>query len=278
MPRKQVILSVVLCIAFSLAVTKAADKKELPKLYVALGNGRHVHLKTKSPIVTAKATEPKVARVLLDEKDNIVVAYLKQGGGTFTMRIGGHGLADPTCIYVKGEGLGSSQLSLEGADGTTEIMEIVVRNELVLPVGGSHQLALSSNKPIRAVVNKAEKIALVRPVLEGPMSVAVEAREAGEATINLVDNEGKSETFIVFVRKVGKMLAVGEKVRIQMAKKPLITHARSEDRRIVRILPIKDDPTALEIVGIAPGAAQISLTDDKGNTETLEVGVKPKEK
>jgi len=72
-------------------------------------------------------------------------------------------------------------------------------------------------------------------------------------------------------------ITVGSTVRVQMTTKRPILTVFNENEHILRVSPLRDDPTTVLVTGLTPGITRIHLTDIDGKTEVLGPG-KPKDK
>ena len=68
------------------------------------------------------------------------------------------------------------------------------------------------------------------------------------------------------------VVTVGQTVRIQMTSKKPIAKVFNEKPAIVRVSPVADDPTTIQVTGLMPGIVRISLIDKDGNEEMHEAG------
>ena len=61
--------------------------------------------------------------------------------------------------------------------------------------------------------------------------------------------------------------------QIEMSTKELISEFRSENPKVVKVQALLDNPRAVLVTGLAPGATRVYITDNKKNSESLEVRV-----
>ena len=90
-----------------------------------------------------------------------------------------------------------------------------------------------------------------------------------------LSQEKKVETKKSIFRQL--TISVGRTVRVQMTTKRPIKTVFNENEHVVRVLPMRDDPTTILVTGLMPGIGRIHLTDIDGKTEILGPG-RPKEK
>lgn len=101
----------------------------------------------------------------------------------------------------------------------------------------------------------------------------------GTTRATLTDADGKKETFEVTVKKPRQLVVtVGQTVRLQMSNKKPISKVFNEKPGIVRVSPITDDPTTIQVTGLAPGIVRITLVDKDGREEVHEAGPLPDKK
>ncbi len=74
------------------------------------------------------------------------------------------------------------------------------------------------------------------------------------------------------VKKRQFTVTVGQTVRLQMTSKKPIAKVFNDKPLIVRVSPVGDDPTTVQITGLAPGIATITLVDKDGREEDHEAG------
>lgn len=73
-------------------------------------------------------------------------------------------------------------------------------NMLIVPIGASRRLQMSTRQPIETVVNERENVASVAPVPNDPTSVTVTGREAGLTHLTLTGADKSVERYEVLVQ------------------------------------------------------------------------------
>jgi hypothetical protein len=73
-------------------------------------------------------------------------------------------------------------------------------------------------------------------------------------------------------------ISVGSTVRVQMTTKRPIQTVFNESEHVLRVSPMRDDPTTVLVTGLMPGTARIYLTDTDGKTEILAPGRRPEKR
>jgi len=68
------------------------------------------------------------------------------------------------------------------------------------------------------------------------------------------------------------VVTVGQTVRIQMTSKKPIAKVFNEKPGVVRVTPVADDPTTIQVTGLMPGIVRLALIDQDGNEEMHEAG------
>lgn len=74
------------------------------------------------------------------------------------------------------------------------------------------------------------------------------------------------------VKKRQFTVTVGQTVRLQMTSKKPIAKVFNEKPLIVRVSPVVDDPTTVQVTGLMPGIVTITLVDKDGREEDHEAG------
>jgi hypothetical protein len=101
----------------------------------------------------------------------------------------------------------------------------------------------------------------------------------GTSRVTLTDADGKKEAFDVTVQKPRQIVVtVGQTVRLQMSNQKPISKVFNEKPAIVRVSPVDNDPTTIQITGLAPGIVRITLIDKDGREEVHEAGPLPDKK
>lgn len=71
------------------------------------------------------------------------------------------------------------------------------------------------------------------------------------------------------------VVSVGQTIRLQMSTKKPIKTAVNDREDVIRLTPVRDDPTTILVTGLAPGVARVTLTSADGASEAWETGRKP---
>jgi hypothetical protein len=71
------------------------------------------------------------------------------------------------------------------------------------------------------------------------------------------------------------VVSVGQTVRLQMRTKKPIKTAVNDREDVIRLTPVRDDPTTILVTGLALGVARVTLTSADGDREVWETGRKP---
>jgi hypothetical protein len=71
------------------------------------------------------------------------------------------------------------------------------------------------------------------------------------------------------------VVSVGQTIRLQMSTKKPIKTAVNDREDVLRLTPVRDDPTTILVTGLAPGVARVTLTSVDGASEAWETGRKP---
>src|SRR5262249_49440823 len=131
-------------------------------------------------------------------------------------------------------------------------------------------------KRIAKATFEKDKIARIVPVPNDPTTVIIETFAPGESSLRVADVDGKAEPYHLCVRTPSIVLTEGEKKRLQMSKKQAIRHVANVNDNAIKLLPVKNDMTNIELDAMAVGLSDLALTDVDNKTETFIIGVKPK--
>jgi hypothetical protein len=134
------------------------------------------------------------------------------------------------------------------------------------------RLEMSTKKNIAKAEVRYEKILSAPTKLDKP-AVELTGLAPGKTQVTLIDTDGKKESFEVTVQRPRQIvITVGQTVRLQMSTKKPIAKVFNDRPGIVRVSPVDDDPTTIQVTGLAPGMAHISLIDRDGREEVHEAG------
>jgi pilus assembly protein CpaC len=71
---------------------------------------------------------------------------------------------------------------------------------LIVPIGGTVRLQMTTKKPIRTVVNPVENAVNIRVVVGDPTTILITGQQPAVTRIELTDEDGKKETYEVIVQ------------------------------------------------------------------------------
>lgn len=204
--------------------------------------------------------------------------------------------ASQKIIGLRGIAAGSVRLTLTDTGGTKETYEILVREQVLVPVGISVLWKWPEDKAIKTLVIENDKLARLRMTAGDDRTVNIEPLEPGNTRFSLTDAEGKAHIIELSVRKPDRLIGVGEVIELQVTSKKAIRWVNIQegsiiaarlagldakvmspkDSRDVEIILIGKEVTVLPIVGSSVGLTRVSLKDNGGKEETLYIGVQPK--
>lgn len=255
------------------------NKKEPERVFVPLDGYRVI-----------EATGKKVIREFAIDKEDIVQAIVGVGGTIpwvtrfniggkdhFLRMIEGPPVAPsdtPSQITLRGNKLGSLQVTLTDKDGGVSRYLVEVRRELALPVGVHQRLEFSNKAKVQQVVIENEKV--VEAIPGGTIQITIKAAAIGESGLKLIGKDGITEDWKIFVRSPKLMLAQDEKHKLRMSKQQNLTEVINESNRILKVEAVPDDPTTVLITAQEVGISRVVLVAGDSKSEIIEVGVKPK--
>jgi len=202
----------------------------------------------------------------------------------------------PKSIGLRGIAVGSDWLILQDDKRTKETYEVIVREQVLVPVGVAVTWTWPEGKSIKKLAIENGKLARLRLIAGDDKSVNIEPLEVGNTRFTLTDAEGTAHMIELGVRKPDRLIAVGEEVELRAASKKALRWANIQDGSIIgarlagpnsrlvtpeysthlEIVQFGKEGTILPIVGSSVGLTQVSLTDDEGKDETLYIAVRPK--
>jgi len=134
------------------------------------------------------------------------------------------------------------------------------------------RLEMTTKKNIAKAEVRYENVVRAPAQLDKP-AIDLTGLAPGKTQVTLIDADGKKEAFEVTVRQPRQIvITVGQTVRLQMSSKKPIAKVFNDKPGIVRVSPVDDDPTTIQVTGLAPGIARISLIDKDGREEVHEAG------
>jgi hypothetical protein len=143
--------------------------------------------------------------------------------------------------------------------------------QLTLRCYDTLSVQMSSKKNIVKLSVQDDTIVSGPTQLDTP-TVVLTGLAAGKTQVTLTDADGKRETYQVTVQKRQFTVTVGQTIRIRMSSKKPIAKVFNEKPGIVRISTVQDDPTTIQVTGLAPGMVRITLVDGDGREEVHEAG------
>ncbi|HEX4588444.1 MAG TPA: pilus assembly protein N-terminal domain-containing protein, partial [Gemmataceae bacterium] len=75
------------------------------------------------------------------------------------------------------------------------------------------------------------------------------------------------------VRGNAFVVAINATKRLSMTTKRAIRSVVNEKDNVARVQAIQDDPTSVLVVGLQAGSSRVTMTDDQGTVETVDVVV-----
>lgn len=187
---------------------------------------------------------------------------------------------------------GKCQVTLTGIDKKVEVVEIIVRREVALPLGVADELELPSKQRIQKVANENDKIATITLDPANPTRVRIEALTAGKTLCVLTDQEGKEESYDIFAVKPHQTIAVGQSQVFRPASGKAIRVVLVEDNKVVQVAiregqgkltytaygcyVAEGEVTAVSITGLRVGINAVTIEDTDGKEEFVVLGVVPK--
>jgi hypothetical protein len=135
---------------------------------------------------------------------------------------------DDKSVQLKGLVPADTRVTLVAADGERETIEVAVRSTkdpgkdsvLLLSLWQVRDLQMRSRKPLSKVVTENSDYVRVMPDSADPRHVKLETRQSGLVQVTLFDQDGKTETYEVVIRrekyrwqdeKNARMLTIGKK-------------------------------------------------------------------
>jgi len=279
---RPVIVSIGLVLAaFGSSSFGQAEKKEPQKILVALDGG-----------YVLQATSKKIITAVETDKEGIIRVYEGSNGGGSPTRLTyfgdkpmyamtiNDGIAvggiDQRTITLRGIGVGQTKVKVVDIDKNTDVFQVEVHRQLNLQAGVSVRLQHPSKQPIQQSQSGDDKLVRPTSVANDKSVVQLEPLLAGETTVRLTDTAGKTEIWQVQVRVADQMVAVGEKLKLQMSKKQPIAGVVVESFRVLDVQTVEDDPTAIVLVAKDVGIVQVLMVDRDKKQEKLYIGVKAK--
>jgi hypothetical protein len=134
------------------------------------------------------------------------------------------------------------------------------------------RVQMSTKKNIVQAAVRDEKV-VAGPGQLDRSTIELTGLAPGTTRVTLTDGNGTKEAFDVTVSRPRQLIvSVGQTVRLQMSTKKPIAKVFNEKPAIVRITPLDDDPTTIQITGLSPGIVRIILVDKSGREEIHEAG------
>jgi hypothetical protein len=118
-------------------------------------------------------------RTVVNENEKVAHVLEVSGGGP---------------LHISAVSPGSTRITMTDENEKSEMIEVIVRpNRLVLSVGASQRLQMTTKRPIRTVLNENERVVRVQEIVGDPTSVLVTGLRPGRARITLTDADGQKE-------------------------------------------------------------------------------------
>lgn len=265
-------LSVVVVTAMMGTVPREEADEGKP-VYLALNAGKLVLMEAKQEIASVKVEDEKVVRATIVKRPELPP-----------------GLPKPpqNLVHLASIGTGKTVVTLVDADGKKEKLVVVVRREAVVPLEFPILLPSPTSKALKKAKSYDESTVRVEIVKEGSSTVRLIPVAVGRASVDVTDEDGRTEPVEIFVRKMDIIMEVDEVQRLRPSKRenriPRIGQLVSDSEGVVRLTPTIDDPTTVLVQALKTGTVRLELTtapepDEKeGRTEIIDIGVRPKTK
>jgi Pilus formation protein N terminal region len=159
----------VLAVALFVPAFRAEEKPSVQRVTLTCHETLRLEMTTKKNIVQAKVQDEKVVR--------------------------GPSQLDKPSIELTGLAPGTTRVTLTDGGGKKEAFEVVVQRprQIVVSVGQTVRLRMSSKKPIAKVFNEKPAIVNISPVDGDPTTIQVTGLSPGIVRITLIDKDGREE-------------------------------------------------------------------------------------
>jgi hypothetical protein len=182
-------------------------------------------------------------------------------------------------VILRGLAPGTTRVTVTDDKGKREIVEVVVRRQVTLPVGVTYPLRRSDGKPLRAAVSSNEKVCRVERATDDPALVYLNGLASGTSHVTLTDPEGRPERHEVIVRAAQLIIALGD-MKPLPRKETKGLPPRKAPRTLVNerddvLYVIAISSTTVVVEARAVGVSTVILRDVEDNEERIDVGVRP---